>query len=156
MRGTVYLSGPITGLAYEGCTDWRDFARKRLADMGIEGLCPMRGKDYLRGKDTITDRMQEGLERAMSQDAAIVTRDRWDTTRCDFVLVNLLGAKTVSIGTVIEIGWADLARKPVVLVMEPSGNPHEHAFIRQLTGYRVTTLDEGLDLIGTAMARRAQ
>lgn len=155
MRGSVYLSGPITGLAYEGCTDWRDYARKRLADMDIDGLCPMRGKDYLRGKGEILDGMQAVIERALSQDAAIVTRDRWDTTRCDFVLVNLLGAKAVSIGTVIEIAWADMARKPVVLVMEPSGNPHEHAFIRELNGYRVETLDEALDIVGCAMARHA-
>lgn len=152
---TVYLSGPITGLNYAGCTDWREYARQRLAEMGIEGLSPMRGKEFLRHAGTITDNMQAVLEHAMSQDAAIVTRDRWDTTRCDFMLVNLLGAERVSIGTIVELGWADLARRPVVLVMEAKGNIHEHAFVRQLSGYRVETLDEGIDLIGTALAKVA-
>lgn len=154
MKPTVYLSGPITGFNYAGCTDWREYARQRLDEMGIEGLSPMRGKEFLRDAGTITDNMQAVLEHAMSQDAAIVTRDRWDTTRCDFMLVNLLGAPRVSIGTVVELGWADLARRPVVLVMEPKGNIHEHAFVRQLAGYRVETLDEGLDLIGAALASR--
>ncbi len=121
---TVYLSGPITGLDYKGCTDWREYARTWLADLNIEGLSPMRGKEYLEGKG------------------------------CDFMLCNLLGAKQVSIGTMIELGWADLSRTPVVLVMEPSGNIHEHAFVRQLAGYRVDSLEAGLDLIGAAMAPR--
>lgn len=152
---TVYLSGPITGLTYEGSTDWREYARRRLAELDIEGLSPMRGKEFLKNAGTITDNMQAVLEHAMSQDAAIVTRDRWDTTRCDFMLVNLLGAERVSIGTIVELGWADLARRPVVLVMEVKGNVHEHAFVRQLSGYRVETLDEGIDLIGTALAQVA-
>lgn len=154
MKPTVYLSGPITGCTYEGCTDWRDFARQFLAEFGVDGLSPMRGKEFLRGKGTITDGMQEVISNFMSQDAAIVTRDRWDTTRCDFMLVNLLGAERVSIGTMIELGWADAARVPVVLVMEPSGNIHEHAFVRQLSGYRVDTLEAGLDLLLAALAGR--
>ena len=38
--------------------------------------------------------------------------------RCDVVLMYLIGAKKVSIGTMIEAGWADAYRKPVVLVLE--------------------------------------
>lgn len=151
--GTVYLSGPITGLDYAGCTDWRTYAAAVLKSEGIEGLSPMRGKAFLAGCGAITDRMQETLSNFMTQDAAIVTRDRWDTTRCDFMLVNLTGAKAVSIGTMIELGWADAARVPVILVMEPNGNIHEHAFVRQLSGYRVEDLDEGLNLILAAMAK---
>lgn len=151
---TVYLSGPITGLTYEGCTDWRSHARKWLAEFGVEGLSPMRGKEFLRGKGTITDGMSAVISNFMSQDAAIVTRDRMDATKCDMMLCNLLGATQVSIGTMIELGWADLARVPVVLVVERAGNIHEHAFVRQLSGYRVDTLEAGLDLIGAALARR--
>lgn len=154
MRGTVYLSGPITGLDFKGCTDWREYARKWLADLDVEGLSPMRGKEYLAGKGEIVDGMSAVLSNFMSQDAAIVTRDRWDTTRCDFMLCNLLGAKMVSIGTMVELGWADAARVPVVLAMEPTGNIHEHAFVRQLSGYRVNNLEAGLDLIGAAISRR--
>jgi nucleoside 2-deoxyribosyltransferase len=155
MKPTVYLSGPITGLTYEGCTDWRAFARQWLADLGIDGLCPMRGKEYLAGKGVILDGSSAVVSNFMSQDKAIVTRDRWDTTRCDFVLMNLLGAKSVSIGTMIELAWADAARVPVVLVIEPTGNIHEHAFVRELSGYRADTLEAGLDLVAAAIGRRA-
>lgn len=152
MRPLVYLSGPITGLDFKGCTDWREYARMRLDDLGIEGLSPMRGKEFLADCGTIEDGTQEVLTNFMSQDAAIVTRDRWDTTRADFMLVNLLDAKRVSIGTVIELGWADAARIPVILIMEPKGNIHEHAFVRQLSGYRVETVDDALHLLGAALA----
>lgn len=153
-RPLVYLSGPITGCTYEGCTDWREYARAHLDLMGADGLSPMRGKEYLAGKGDILDGMSAVVSNFMSQDAAIVTRDRWDTTRCDFLLVNLLGAKAISIGTMIEIGWADAARKPVILVMEPAGNIHEHAFVRQLSGYRVDTLEAALKLLAAAFYGR--
>lgn len=161
-RPLVYLSGPITGLDFKGCTDWREYARRALDDLGIDGLSPLRGKEFLRDAGKIVDGMQSVVEHAMSQDAAIVTRDRFDTTRADFLIVNLLGAERVSIGTMVELGWADAARVPVVLAMEPQikhlgqafdvQNIHEHPFVRQLAGCRVETLDEALDLVGAALA----
>lgn len=165
-RPLVYLSGPITGLDFKGCTDWREYARRALDDLGIDGLSPLRGKEFLRDAGKIVDGMQSVAEYAMSQDAAIVTRDRFDTTRADFLIVNLLGAERVSIGTMVELGWADAARVPVVLVMEQKHvvlgedfaeeyqNIHEHPFVRQLSGSRVETLDEALDLVGAALAPR--
>lgn len=152
MSKSVYLSGPITGLTYQGCTSWRDITTGYLSHYEIEGVSPMRGKDFLEGKGEIVDGMAEVLSNAMSQDLSIVTRDRFDTSRCDMMLCNLLGAKTVSIGTMVELGWADAYRKPVVLVMEPFGNIHEHAFVRQLSGYRVETLEEGLALVAAALS----
>ena len=155
-RPLVYLSGPISGLTYEGGTGWREYAQQRLVDSFIDCLSPMRGKEFLKGAGLIIDQMQAVNGNIMSQDSAIVTRDRWDVGRCDFMLVNLIGASIVSIGTVIELGWADAFRKPVVLAMEPSGNIHEHAFIRQLSGYRVPTLDEALYVVARALTLGGQ
>jgi nucleoside 2-deoxyribosyltransferase len=76
-----------------------------------------------------------------------MTRDHWDVSRCDAVLVVLSGATRVSIGTVMELGWAYAYRKPVVAVMEEEGNPHEHGMVREALSYRVTTLDEAIDLL---------
>jgi len=47
----------------------------------------------------------------------------------------------------MEIAWADLSRIPVVLVMEPEKNGHDHAMIREAAGFRVSTLDEGLRIV---------
>lgn len=148
---TVYLAGPITGFNYKGCTAWRERAIAELAQEGITGLSPMRGKEYLeaiaRDVPFTCDGDKYAIQGPLSTNRGIMTRDRWDATRCDVLLVNLLGAKAVSIGTVMEIAWADSRRTPIVCVMEREGNPHEHGMIAEALGYRVPTLDEALLLI---------
>jgi nucleoside 2-deoxyribosyltransferase len=138
----VYLAGPITGSTYEETISWRNHATAKLLIHNIEGLSPMRGKAFLDNNRTDCD-----ITKFLSGMKAITTRDKWDCERCDAVLVNLLGAKKVSIGTVLEIGWASSAGKPIVLVMEKEGNIHEHGIIRELCGFQVETLEDGLKTV---------
>ena len=128
MSKRVYLAGPISGLDYNGATEWRNYAKQYLKDNGnIEGYSPMRGKEFLKH---ITEFKVTGYdENPISNNRAIMTRDRFD-----------------AIGTVMEIAWADLSRIPIVMVME-KGNIHEHGMILEAIGYRVDTLDEALDII---------
>lgn len=149
---SVYLAGPITGLTFEGCTDWREFAIRQLADGGIKGLSPMRGKDYLKGLGELPalKNAKEDYEYAkygcLASSRGIMTRDHFDTTRCDVVLVNFLGAKIVSIGTVMECAWAWMKRTPIVCVMEEA-NIHEHGMLNEAIGFRVATLQEGINVV---------
>jgi nucleoside 2-deoxyribosyltransferase len=143
MNPKVYLAGPITGCSFGECTDWRQEMIRRLHVHGIIGLSPMRAKDYLKNEQSITGSYED---KVMSCSRGIITRDRFDTMRCDVLLVNFLGAKKVSIGTVMEIAWADSQRIPIILVSEREGNPHEHPMIEQVTGFRVSTLDEAFDV----------
>jgi nucleoside 2-deoxyribosyltransferase len=62
------------------------------------------------------------------------------------LLVNLLGALKVSIGTCMELGWADAARVPIIAVMEQSGNPHDHAMVNEVVGFRVEKVEHGLEI----------
>lgn len=80
----------------------------------------------------------------LSQARSVMTRDRFDATRCDVLFVNLLGAKAPSIGTVMEIAWADSKRTPIVCVMEKAGNPHEHMMVNEAIGFRVETLEDAV------------
>ena len=139
----VYLAGPITGQTFGECTDWRQFAIKELASAGITGLSPMRAKDYLKNETFVGDEYQDTV---LSSSRGIITRDRWDTTRCDLILVNFLGAERVSIGTVMEMAWADACRTPSIVVMKPEGDLHDHSMLREVTGFRVETLEEGLEV----------
>jgi nucleoside 2-deoxyribosyltransferase len=139
----VYLAGPITGLSYEGCTSWRDWAFKELYNAGHDGLDPMRAKGYLAREDCIGS----DYDTVLSCSRGIMTRDHWDCTRCDVLLVNLIGATNVSIGTVMEIAWAFECRIPIVLCIEKEGNVHDHAMIREAVGFRVETLEEGLNVV---------
>jgi nucleoside 2-deoxyribosyltransferase len=147
MSGLVYLAGPITGLNYDGCTDWRETAISELAEFGIKGVSPMRGKEYLKSIGVISGTGEEYAHLGpISLPRGVMTRDRFDATRCDALLVNLLGAPKVSIGTVMEIAWADLSRIPIVCVME-AGNVHEHMMINEALGYRVDSMEQALHIL---------
>lgn len=152
----VYLAGPITGLTFNGAQDWRTEARNTLAQYNIFGASPLRGKEYLRA--LVKPISGTGEEYAhlgcMSTPRGVMTRDRYDATTCDVLLVNLLGSTKVSIGTVMEIAMADVKRIPIVCVMEETGNPHEHMMIAEAIGFRVTTLDEALHVVVKILSER--
>ena len=150
---TAYLAGAITGESFAGATDWREYVKTNL-NPGIAGLSPLRAKDYLAQEKEIGD-SYEDFDMPLSSSRAIMTRDFFDCQNCDIVLANLLGTKKVSIGTVMEIAWAYAFNKPLILVIEPAvsestgftaseGNIHEHAMIREATGFRVDTIDKAI------------
>jgi nucleoside 2-deoxyribosyltransferase len=66
--------------------------------------------------------------------------------------VNLLGAKKVSIGTCVEIGWANAHDIPIVLIMEPDGNPHDHAFVTETASFRTDNLNDAVYIVKAILA----
>lgn len=128
-RPLVYLAGPISGCDHELIMGWRKQAIERLAKEEIIGLCPI---------DVTASDMD-------IKEIAII-RDKMDVERCDAVLMNLTGAPRVSIGTMVELGWASALGKPIILVMEP-GNIHEHAFVYTLADSAYKTIEEGLNAV---------
>lgn len=143
MKYHVYLAGPISGLTYDGAQSWRDEVKAKIHP-DIKTLSPLRGKEYLK--------LRGPLEGAydnfpMSTDQGLTARDRYDCTRADIVLFNLLGASRISIGTMVEMGWADAARRPAILVIENKGNPHDYPMIRQICQFRVDNLEDGIKIV---------
>lgn len=136
----VYLAGPITGLSFDNCINWREWFIRGLPSQ-IVGLSPLRGKDYLEGEEEVKHQYADWV---LSTERGLTTRDYNDVKRSELIVANLFGAKTVSIGTVMEIAWARAMQKPVILIMEKEGNLHDHPMIRDSVGYRVETLDEAL------------
>jgi len=156
MSYIVYLAGPISNCSFDSVVDWREHAIKKLP-AEILGLSPMRGKTYLQNMQEIsthvegrTDMNENSsvlhLNKIMSSSRGIITRDYNDVRRSDALLVNLAGATKVSIGTVMEIGWAKVLNIPVICVME-EGNVHDHPMVNECIGYRCNTLDEGIELV---------
>lgn len=140
----VYLSGPIAGLNYDKTLNWRDYVSNILKFSGISFFSPMRYKEFLQNHklggfdDTIP----------LTSSKGIMIRDFFDCKRSDLIFVNLLDAKIVSIGTVMEIGWAYCMQKPIILVIEDIGNIHDnHPMITEATSYRVNTLDKGMEIL---------
>ena len=148
----VYLSGPITGCTYKECTDWRKGLTDELHKHGHIALDPMRGKDFLLHARKLS--AYGDAHHVMSTGHAIVARDSNDCAACHAMIVNLLEAETVSIGTVMEIAWGWMLRKYIIVVMGEK-NPHRHAFIEQCASAVVPTLDEALQFLDIYAAGRA-
>jgi len=140
----VYLAGPIGGCSYDQCTTWRGYFTSLLQHFNVECVDPMRGKSDLQNESEL-DKVRYTTPLACPK--GVYTRDRWDVLRCDLVVVNLLGAKKPSLGSVMEIAWADAGGTPTILVMEPEGNCHEHILIREACGFRVGALELAADLV---------
>jgi len=145
----VYLAGPITGLTWEECTVWRNKVVAELKLFDIQCFSPLRAKKYIadtlgvNGNVKVADSYPEFV---LSSPKGITTRDRYDATRCDVLFVNFLGVKRISIGTVLEIAWADSKRIPIIIVMEKD-NPHQHSMITECAGFIVPTVKEGIDIV---------
>jgi nucleoside 2-deoxyribosyltransferase len=138
----VYLAGAITGLTYGDGQGWRTYAKSELAKAGIWGYSPLRAKEYLEEHGILEGSYEDF---PLSSAKGIMTRDHWDVSTSDLILMNLLETTKVSIGSVIEMGMAYAYRKPVVLVME-KGNIHTHPMMEQ-AAFVVDDLDVGLKLV---------
>lgn len=142
----VYLAGAITGLTFGDAEDWRSYAKANLDENGITGYSPLRAKDYLLSAGILSGHPDAYKDQVLSSAKGILNRDRWDVMTCDAMLVNLLGAERVSVGTVMEIAYADAFRKPTVVVMEED-NIHHHAMLDTAVGWIVDDLDFGIELV---------
>ena len=137
-RPTVYLSGTIT-------TDpkyikWRHYAVDKLGYHGIEGISPLRGK-------TPTDWAADGLSAkngVIYDKGSFVARDRRDVERCDAMLLFFAEAPDrQSIGTWVELGWAIILNKPVV-VCSTLPEVVKHPFVWKHAAKVCDDLDEGI------------
>lgn len=141
--GICYLGGPMTGHTWDACDDWRKTISKRLRDLDIECLSPLRGKDYLKNETSLKLSYET---HPLSSPIGIVLRDKSDILTADFCIFNFLNCgDRVSIGSVWEISLAQYLHKPIILIMEPD-NVHNHPMITQLAYPIVHTLEDGLDL----------
>jgi len=138
----VYLAGPIRGRSYDVAVSWRNYVSAQLLP-DIIAYSPMRAKEMLRNALVIDGKHQ--IQHPLTVPRGIMTRDRFDVATSDLLFVNFLQASAVSIGTVMEIAWADYLRKPIVLVMEED-NIHNHAMVREAAGFIVSTLEEGIEI----------
>lgn len=140
---SVYLVGPISGLSYNNAADWREYAKDLLNKNNISALSPMRSKDYLSKETSIADKYDLHV---MSTSRGIMTRDYFDCINAGVLLVNFLGAEKPSIGSAMECAWAYGKHTPIIACMEESGNPNDHSMIRETIGYRVTSIEEGINI----------
>lgn len=142
MKKFVYLAGPIMGCTQGEANDWRHEVDAKLKEHGIIGISPLRceplvGERYSAG----TADPRFGTARAIS------AKNKFDVMNSDITLAYLpveMG-DSISLGTVGEIFWADMAGKQVILV---SDHPKilMHPVIDAAVDWRLGTLEEAIDV----------
>jgi nucleoside 2-deoxyribosyltransferase len=140
----VYLAGPIAGLTYDEAEEWRRTVKYALEPL-VDCFCPLRSHDFLRQGGVINSGKNYD-HNALTSDRGIMTRDHNDCKNSDLVFVNLIGSTKASVGTAMEVAWCYAYRKPVVVVMEDHGNPHDHPMMREAFGYRVSNIADAINI----------
>jgi len=115
MARLVYLSGAIGGLSYQQAIAWRIKATKILALSEIGTLDPMRAKEHLSDLEKIPALMNQDKEGWIGSSNWLVHRDLADIQRCDAMLVELTNPDWPYRGTIMEMVYARLWNKPVVV-----------------------------------------
>lgn len=132
MKQFVYLSGPMGGCKFKEMSEWRQYTTTKLDSPTLKCISPTRSF----AEDFIPKESDKWINR----------RDYNDCVRSQAVLVNFLGMKHLSIGTIMEIAWAYQKQIPIVCVCEADG-PQHHPMLKDSITHEVSTLDEGIAAI---------
>jgi len=138
----IYIAHPISWLSYREVVDYYETIRTEL-ECFYDILSPMTGKGELRNEISFK---AEGYGTPVSTNHAIVGRDRWMVKQADIVFVDFGDANRVSIGCVMELGWAKLLGKHTVVVLGKK-NIHRHAFVLESADIVFPKLEDALDYL---------
>lgn len=141
---TVYLAGPILGTTEAEAKDWRNTVASKLYCHNIRGISPLRCEPIV-GEVYGTGNNADPL---FGTARAISSKNFFDVQACDMTFAYMpkhLEKQSVSIGTILEIGWAYALRRPVVLVTD---DPYlmQHPVLNSCAAWLVPTLDDGIEL----------
>jgi nucleoside 2-deoxyribosyltransferase len=139
----VYLSGPIASLSPAEALSWREYAKFFLStqsDNQVIGICPMRHSTYKN-----TGRLDRKEIDILKDKQACYTRDKYDIKDCDLVFVNVIKPPDrISMGTNIEVGWADAFGKPIIAVSDKDGTYDKDLLFSATIDIMYYDLDIGL------------
>ena len=146
IKRLVYLAGPISGLAYkEARFGWRHAFAEMMPDY-IECLSPMRQTNDLSAKRKLDIAGYVG--NPLHTPAGITTRDHNDVKMCDAMVACFLESDgTRSLGTAVEFGWADVYRKPIVVIGKADDDHIKHGMLARIRGFHTEDLEEGAQII---------
>jgi len=146
-KSFIYLVGPIAGCDVGEAKNWRDDIRTLLPE-NVIGVDPLRCEEHVGGRYDDVDAWLTGDPRFNTAEA-IAAKNEFDTRSCDMVLAYMpksLNERRPSYGSVVELAWAHMLGKPVILV---SDDPYlmSHPLIKHVTSWRLPTFDMALDVI---------
>lgn len=143
----VYLAGPVSGLtSNEARFDWRYNFALIMPDH-IMCRSPMRTFGCYADTMHLKDELPLSEIEELRVGKNIFAKDEHDIRSSDLMVACFLGAKKISKGSLVELGMAYTLNKPIVLVIEPSGNVHDHSFVDQVATHRVDNLADAADRV---------
>lgn len=140
----IYLAGPITGLSIQEVFKYYNSAAEELK-YRYEVFHPMTGS----GKHNLRTEDFKGsyINNPVTTNHAIFERDKWMIKHVDVIFCDLtLGTDRVSIGSMMELAWADMEDKHVVVVI-PEGNIHNHAFVLEAASIVFTNTKDAMEYL---------
>ena len=142
MKKYVYLAGPILGCTKGEANDWRHYVAEKLEEHGIVGISPLRCEPLTGERYTL-----EYPDPRFGVPRAIAAKNKHDVQNCDITLAYMPAEMgiDVSIGTVIECGWADAYDKQVILVSDHA-KIVQHPVLDAVVDWKLGTLDEAIDV----------
>jgi len=144
---TVYLAGPIAGCTEAEAKDWREVVSGQLAYANITGISPLRGETPTNGRFDAEDFCPKTAR-------AIGAKNEFDVRNCDMVLayfpLNANSGQPLSLGTIVEMGWAKAMNKPVILVTQDRYLT-SHPLIQHCASWHLETLQGALDVLATVL-----
>ncbi len=100
----------------------------------------MTGKTYLRNEIEFKASGYENFP--ASTNKAIKKRDKWMVKDSDIILVDFTECNgIVSIGSCMELAWADMMTKHTIAVMQKD-NIHQHAFVLECSDIVFETMED--------------
>jgi nucleoside 2-deoxyribosyltransferase len=141
MKPIVYLAGPVLGTTHSEARAWRQEAAEVFADIGILAISPVRA-------EAPADGIRYGFgDQVHGGPLAIASKNFFDVGSCDIVFAFMPHQDHVSIGTLLEIGYAKAMGKLVVLVTDDA-YLLRHPVIRGCCGWIVEDFQAGLLIVG--------
>lgn len=140
---TVYLAGPIGGCDAAEAQEWRAYAERVLDGSNIQGISPLRCEPIMGERYS-----NHNADPMFGTMRAIGSKNVFDVRNCDLTLVYLprnLNERKPSYGSIIELAWAHILGKPVILVTDDP-TLVDHPVVNACAGWVLGTLDEGLEV----------
>lgn len=141
----VYCARPITGCKFNEIEAYYRRITTRLSAISIQVFIPAWRRDFHEG-----DRKPEsdGSWASPEIDRDIKEGDKWLVQHSDILFANLVDAVQASIGSAMEIAWADDVGVKSVVVMDKSGI-HRHPFVCNCAARIYSTEEEALRYLET-------
>jgi hypothetical protein len=121
----IYCVHPISGLCADDVFTYYEETKSTMEKLGYDVFVPMFGKGFMR---TETEFKAHDYSSPLTKNHSIFNRDKWMVKQSDILYANFMGAKNISIGSMMELAWGSDSDKQVVVVMEED-NVHMHAFV---------------------------